>query len=345
METHAQSGDWRITTLGTAILQSRFRTLTRPATPFELMDDAVSYYRENFRPLFNISLWVYLIPIVATILLLIPMVFLDASTTGGFFAAIALDYLGLFLLFPYLVVAPMVHAAFTTLAFRMLAVGEPITLRALWARLKPRFWHLIANQLLAALALGGIYFVLGVGYFLLVLAIVFGVAALAGGSPTLAIVLASILLLVITIPTLVLAAMVTVWFVILPQIIVLEERTDAITAFSRAVELVRPNLRHATLSCLAFWGVYAVFSIAVISLVGILLAIVVGVMSIYVDFEQLLERWALTLNQVYELLSYVAYMLVMPAMYLTSILLYFDLRYRNEGLDIYEALQRGEAGV
>jgi hypothetical protein len=43
-----------------------------------------------------------------------------------------LDYLGLFLLFPYLVVAPMVQAAFTTLAFRMLAVGEPITLRALW---------------------------------------------------------------------------------------------------------------------------------------------------------------------------------------------------------------------
>jgi hypothetical protein len=32
-------------------------------------------------------------------------------------------------------------------------------------------------------------------------------------------------------------------------------------------------------------------------------------------------------------------------MYLTSILLYFDLRYRNEGLDIYEVLQRGEAGV
>jgi hypothetical protein len=53
METHAQSGDWRITTRGAAILQSRFRTLARPATPFELMDDAVSYYRENFRPLFT----------------------------------------------------------------------------------------------------------------------------------------------------------------------------------------------------------------------------------------------------------------------------------------------------
>jgi hypothetical protein len=256
-----------------------------------------------------------------------------------------LDYLGLFLLFPYLVVAPIIQAAFTTLAFRMLAVGEPITLRALWTRLKPRFWNLIANQLLAALALGGIYLVLGFGYILLVLAVIFGVGALAGGSPTLAIVLASVLLLVVTIPTLVLAAMATVWFVMLPQIIVLEERTDAITAFSRAVELVRPNLKHATLSCLAFWGIYAVFSIAVMSLAVILLGVVIGVMSIYVDFEQLLERWALTLNQVYELLSYVAYMLVMPAMYLTSILLYFDLRYRNEGLDIYEVLQRGEAGV
>jgi hypothetical protein len=225
METHAQSGEWRITTRGAAILQSRFRTLARPATPFELMDDAVSYYRENFRPLFTISLWVYLIPITVSILLLIPMLLIDARNAGSFWAAIGLDYLGLFLLFPYLVVAPIIQAAFTTLAFRMLAVGEPITLRALWTRLKPRFWNLIANQLLAALALGGIYLVLGFGYILLVLAVIFGVGALAGGSPTLAIVLASVLLLVVTIPTLVLAAMATVWFVMLPQIIVLEERT------------------------------------------------------------------------------------------------------------------------
>jgi hypothetical protein len=345
METHAQSGDWRITTRGAAILQSRFRTLARPATPFELMDDAVSYYRENFRPLFTISLWVYLIPITVSILLLIPMLLIDASGAGGFFAAIGMEYLGMFLLFPYLVVAPMVHAAFTTLAFRMLAVGEPITLRALWARLKPRFWHLIANQLLAALALGGIYLVLGFGYLLLVLAIVFGVGALAGGSPTLALVLASILLLVVTIPTLVLAAVATVWFTILPQIIVLEERSDAITAFSRAVELVRPNLKHATLCCLAFWGAYAVFSIAVMIIVVILLGIIVGIASIYSDIDQLFSRWWLSINQAYEAFSYIAYMLVMPPMYLTSILFYFDLRYRNEGLDIYEVLQRGEAGV
>jgi len=345
METRAQSGDWRVMTRGAAILQSRFRTLARPATPFELMDDAVSYYRENFRPLFTISLWVYLIPITLSILLLIPMLLINTTNSGGLFVAIGLDYLGLFLLFPYLVVAPVVHAAFTTLAFRMLAVGEPITMRALWVRLKPRFWQLVANQLLAALALGGINLVIWLGYFLLALAVIFGVGALAGSSPTLAIVLASVLLLVITIPTLVLAAMANVWFVILPQIIVLEPDTDAIKAFSRAVELVRPNLRHATLSCLAFWGIYAVFTIAVMIIVFLILGIIAGVASIYLDLEQLFERWWFSLNQVYESLSYVAYMLVMPAMYLTSILLYFDLRYRNEGLDIYEALQRGESGM
>jgi hypothetical protein len=342
METQARSGDWRVSTLGTAILQSRFRTLLRPATPFELMDDAVSYYRENFKPLFRISLWVYLLPIIVSLLLLAPMVYFDATSGGNPLGSILVEYLGLFLLLPYLFVAPIVQAAFTTLAFRMIAVGEPITLRTLWERLKPRFWHLIANQLLAMLALSGLYIVLFLGYFLLALAAVFGAAALAGNSPTLGIILMSTLLLIISIPTLVLAALINVWFMILPQIVVLEERTDAITAFSRALELVRPNLKHAVLSCLAFWGAQTVFMLAVMFLSFLILGIVIGIIAIYADPEQIFTRWWLSINQLYESLSYVAYMFVMPAMYLTSILLYFDLRYRNEGLDIYEILQRGE---
>ncbi|GIV05174.1 MAG: hypothetical protein KatS3mg016_0749 [Fimbriimonadales bacterium] len=341
METQARTGDWRITTLGTAIVQSRFRTLARPATPFELMDDAVSYYRENFKPLFRISLWVYLIPIVFSLLLLAPIVYFETSGSNPL-ALMLLDYLGLFLLLPYLFVAPIVEAAFITLAFRMIAIGEPITFRALWERLKPRFWHLIANQLLATLALGGLYTVLFLGYFLLLLAALFGVAALVGNSSTLGIILVSTLWLIITIPTLVLAALINVWFLILPQIVVLEENTDAITAFSRALALVRPNLKHAVLSCLAFWGAQTVFMLSVMFLAFLILGIVMAIIAIYADPEQIFTRWWLTINQLYESLSYVAYMFVMPAMYLTSILLYFDLRYRNEGLDIYEILQRGE---
>ncbi|OYT71705.1 MAG: hypothetical protein CFK48_04110 [Armatimonadetes bacterium CP1_7O] len=323
-------------------MQSRFRTLSRPATPFELMDDAVSYYRENFKPLFRISLWVYLIPIVFSLLLLAPMVYFDAISAGNPLVSLLLDYLGLFLLLPYLFVAPIVQAAFTTLAFRMIALGEPITFHSLWERLKPRFWYLIANQFLALLALSGLYTVLFLGYFLLVLAALFGAAALAGNSPTLGIILVSTLLLIITVPTLVLAALINVWFLVLPQIVVLEENTDAITAFSRALALVRPNLKHAVLSCLAFWGAQAVFMLSVMFLSFLVLGIVMGIIAIYADPEQIFTRWWLTINQLYESLSYVAYMFVMPAMYLTSILLYFDLRYRNEGLDIYEILQRGE---
>ncbi|MCX7925532.1 MAG: hypothetical protein N2554_06960 [Fimbriimonadales bacterium] len=343
METQARTGDWRVTTLGTAVLQSRFRTLLRPATPFELMDDAVSYYRENFRPLFRISLWVYLIPIIFSLLLLGPMVYLDATSGGNPLGSILLEYLGLFLLLPYLFVAPIVQAAFTTLAFRMLAVGEPVTLSALWQRLKPRFWQLIANQLLAMLALGGSFAILFLGYFVAVLVVVTGAAAIAGNSPTLGVILMSVLVLIVSIPTLVLAAMISVWFMILPQIVTLEEGVDAITAFSRAFALVRPNLKHAVLSCLAFWGMQTVFMLAVMLLSFLILGIIAGLIAIYADPEQIFSRWWLSINQLYESLSYVAYMFVMPAMYMTSILLYFDLRYRTEGLDIYEVLQRGES--
>lgn len=342
METHARTGDWRISTLGTAILQSRFRTLSRPATPFELMDDAVSYYRENFKPLFRISLWVYLIPIVFSLLLLVPIVYLDATSAGNPFISLALDYLGVVLMLPYLLVAPVVHAAFTTLAFRMLAVDEPITLSALWARLKPRFLQLVLNQFLATFALIGAYAVLFVGYFIFTIVAIGVVASVAGGSPTLTIILLSTLLLVVTISTLILAAMINVWFVILPQIVVLEDGVDAISAFSRAFALVRPNFKHAVLSCLAFWGAQTVFLVAIMLLLSLLLGIIMGLIAIFTEPEQIFTRWWISINQLYESLSYIAYMFVMPAMYMTSILLYFDLRYRSEGLDIYEVLQRGE---
>lgn len=336
METHARTGDWRITTLGTAILQSRFRTLNRPATPFELMDDAISYYRENFKPLFRVSLWVYLVPIISSLLLLGPIVYLDATSAGGSFAALVLDSLGFLLMLPYLMVAPIVQAAFTTLAFRMLAVGEPITFSALWARLKPRLLPLVLNQLPSILALSVVYLLLFVFW-----GASFIMAIAAGGGGMLASIMYATLALAITIFTLVLAAMISVWFVILPQIVVLENRVDAINAFARAFALVRPNFKHAVLSHLAFWGVQAVLLLSVMLLLYLILGIIVGIIAIYADLEQILSRWWLSINQVYESLLYIAYMFVMPAMYMTSILLYFDLRYRSEGLDIYEVLQQG----
>ncbi|MCS7209066.1 MAG: hypothetical protein NZ874_05780 [Fimbriimonadales bacterium] len=338
METYTRTGDWRVATLGTAVVQSRFRTLARPATPFELMDDAVSYYRENFRPLFYISLWVYLIPTIVSILLLLPAVYYTTAVNNPFVYTL-LDVLVNFGLLPYLLIAPMIHAGFTTLAFRMLAVGEPITLRSLWARLKPRFWRLVGNQLLASIPIGGVIITVGIGWFLAFIAVAAGAAALAPGVTGL--ILATSLGVVVSIVALVLLALGCVWFLILPQIVVLEN-TDAITAFSRAFDLIRPNLRHAVLSLLAFWGIQAVFTLAVGILLLIILAIAAALLTIYTSFEELRSRWLIPLGQAYEAVSYISYMLVMPAMYLTSILFYFDLRYRREGLDIYEVLRQAE---
>ncbi|MDM7460179.1 MAG: hypothetical protein P3X24_000775 [bacterium] len=343
MESQARTGDWRITTLGTAILQSRFRTLNRPATPFELMDDAVSYYRENFKTLFRISLWTYLIPIIFSLLLLAPILYFDATSSQMSLGSIIVEYLGLLLLLPYLTVAPLLQAAFTTLAFRKLAQGEPITLRSLWETLKPRFWQLIANQLLAGMALGGIVLILGVAAFVMILSMSFATTAIMASTPTLGIALFAVTTIAIAILFLVIAAMATVWFIILPQIIVLETNTDALSAFSRAFELIRPHFKHAVLSYLAFWGVQAVFMLSVQVLAVLILGVLVGVIGIYSDIEQALSRWWLSLNQLYESVTYVTDMFVMPMMYMTSILFYFDLRYRSEGLDIYEAL-RVDAG-
>ncbi|MFN7015858.1 MAG: hypothetical protein ACK4P5_01640, partial [Fimbriimonadales bacterium] len=82
--------------------------------------------------------------------------------------------------------------------------------------------------------------------------------------------------------------------------------------------------------------------VAIMLLLSLLLGIIMGLIAIFTEPEQIFTRWWISINQLYESLSYIAYMFVMPAMYMTSILLYFDLRYRSEGLDIYEVLQRGE---
>ncbi|MDW8106863.1 MAG: hypothetical protein RMK45_05220 [Armatimonadota bacterium] len=345
METQTRTSDWRISALGTAMVQSRFRALQRPATPFELMDDAISYYRENFKPLFRISMWVYIPPLVVSTLMLLPAITLSRTPETVMLFNLLDFALALFFYLPYFLVASFIHSAFTTLAFQMIPAGEPITLKTLWERLQPRLGTLILNQMAAFVLIGVIGFALGVGFTLFFLATALGVPALmGGGSPTLTVALLFSLLTVGTIVFLVVAAMALVWFIILPQIVVLEPNVSATAAFSRTFELVRANYMHAVLCCLAFWGLYTVLSISLSILILLILAIVGGLIAIVAGPESVLTRWLTPLTQGLEVASYIPYMVLMPAMYLTSILLYFDLRYRREGLDVYEALQKSRLG-
>jgi len=334
------TGDWRV--VGEMeFRRSRFHWLTRPMSPFEMMDDAVAFFRENFALMAKASILLYA-PLLGLLLLtLIPIVLLNAAArTPQPFAPADMIQLGtVCLAYPYFFVAPALHAAIIALIAQMRLQDAPITPRAVWERLKPRFWHLIANQLLAFIALAGINLAIGIFFAILIVLLFVGAgvgAAGTGGSVGLILGLSGALILGIL--WVVAVAMATVWFAILPPIVVLEPNTDALTAFNRAFQLVGKNYRHAVLSYLAFIGFQTVVYFAAYLLVIIIVGIAAALVAMYSDLESFLLRWNATLNQLFNLLYYTGFVLLMPMMYMSSILLYYDLRYRYEGLDIEQTL-------
>lgn len=142
------TSNWR--TAGEAELRrTRFHWLTRPMSPFEMMDDAVAFFRENFSVMAKASVLLYAPLIVFLLLTLIPIVTLNAvtRTPQPFAPADLIQLFSVCFAYPYLFVGPALHAAITSLIAHMRLQNEQITVRTVWERLKPRFWHLIANQL------------------------------------------------------------------------------------------------------------------------------------------------------------------------------------------------------
>ncbi len=336
-------GDMRTTGTQSGLVRSEFKWLLRPASPVEMMDDALALYRENFPLMARASLLLYLFPIALTLLLLMPTVYLEATRPAAevIAPALMLECCSWTLIAPYFLVATPLHSVIVSLIGYYRLQGQTITLAQVWAQIKPRLGHLVANQLLAYVVLGIAYFILYIGF-----AVVFvggGVAmAVAGGGSLSAAVFAALWMLGLSIVFLLLAAAVSVWFIFLPQVLIFEPKTDALSAFSRAFRLVQGNFRHAFLSCLYFWALQTVVVLAVYMLLIILVGLALWVVSIYVgDPFQIYSQWANTVGKVSNVLTYLGFMLVMPAMYLTSFFLYFDLRYRQEGLDIQQILAQG----
>ncbi|MCS7065746.1 MAG: hypothetical protein NZL85_05660, partial [Fimbriimonadales bacterium] len=215
------AGDWRMTG-EVELTRSRFYWLTRPMSPFEMMDDAVAFFRENFAVMSKASILIYSPLIILLLLTLIPIVMLNALTRTPQPLAPA-DLIQLFsvcLAYPYFFVGPALHAAVTSLIAHMRLQNEKITVRSVWERLKPRFWHLIANQLLAFIILAFFNILIFLFFLLLFLALfaVTGVGLAAGFTAGVIFFLLGGLLIAIL--WVVAVAMVTVWFAILPQIVV-----------------------------------------------------------------------------------------------------------------------------
>ncbi|MCW5933543.1 MAG: hypothetical protein KIT45_04480 [Fimbriimonadia bacterium] len=316
-------------------LRTRYQMFLRPMTIQEMVDDAIALYREDFRTLFTLSLMVWLPFLGISLLTLVSVIALNASSDGStmFNPADIIVLLVALLTMPGLIFAPGIQSGLLTLATHMRLMGEKPTPREVWARFKPRFWVLVANQGLASIGLSIFWGAIGILVFLLYLAWAVIVAAVLPGSEVIGLVMLFLGFLLLTILMLVLAALGTVWVILLPQVIVLE-KVDALQAFSRAFQLVRPQFKRAVGCVIFVWGVQSVLFISSLILVGIALVILVGIISIYYDLEVMLLQWQATLNQLSNLLNYIPYILVMPAICISSLMLYYDFRYRNEGLDI-----------
>jgi hypothetical protein len=321
-------------------LRTRFGALMRPMTVQEMIDDAIALYREGFGTMLRISFLTYLPFLSIGLLFLIPVLYLDATSTAPMTEDLTISYwisyCSSLLMLPGYALAPGFQSAFVSLTAHRMIQGEKPTAREVWRQFKPQFWNLVANQLLVMLALFIIYvlisvlFLLGFVAWTAAIGLSFGAA---GGGGTASVILLFLGMFVLSILIMVLAAASIMWMTIMPQIIVLEG-LDAISAFGRAIRLMTGQFKRAIGCCLAFWGVQAVLSIALYLFLILIFSIIIALAATYGDIDQLMIRWLGTSNQLFNLLGYLAYIVLMPAMCLCTLMYYYDLRFRTEGLDI-----------
>jgi len=321
-------------------LRTRFGALMRPMTVQEMIDDAVALYREGFSTMLRISFWCYLPFLAFSVLMFFPIIYLDATGAPTLGDDLSVSYwiatCSSLLLLPGYVFAPGIQSALISLAAHRMIQGERPTAREVWRQFKPQIWTLIANQLLAMLILffiGVILYlltILGLLAWIMLIGVGFGAAG-GGGTGTVILMFVGLFLLLTLV--MVLAAVGIMWLTIMPQIIALEG-LDAINAFSRALNLVKTQYKRAVGCCLAFWGVQGIFSIALYLLLLLIVSLLIGLASTYGNPDELINRWLGTGSQFFNIISYTAYIVLMPAMCLCTLMYYYDLRFRREGLDI-----------
>lgn len=339
-------GDWRTVSLNeSGLLRSEFKWLLRPTTPYEMIDDSIALYREYFPPLLKLSFLIFLFPIVLTILFLIPITITEVRSPTPTTAPTLLECGSMALILPYLVVASPLQALTSAyLAYRFLQ-GQPVrSLREMWQAVRPRLWTLIWNQFLVMSLLGVVYAALGIVSGIAMVSVLAGLALLNLGFGA-SLLLTMMFMLGLAIAWIVISALITMWVIVLPQIILFEPQVDALTAIARSIALVRPNFRHVFLSCILFLAFHGVLYLSAYMCLSLVVGVVAMVMYAYgVDIENAYLRYVNAFGNLVDLVSYMVFVFVMPPVYLSSFFLYFDLRYRTEGLDIAQVLAQGGHG-
>lgn len=323
--------------------QARFVVLYRPLTVQEMMDEAIALYRRGFWTLLGVSALPYLPILVSFILLLFPIVYFSAVRTEPEASGIP-EILNLLWAFIFLLPWPIIQGlqnGLVSLGGSGYFLGHRPTLKQVLQAIKPRIGHLILNQVIAGMLL---WMVLGIISFVYLVAIVawsVSVMNFFTTMPTVGIVSLILGWVVISLLFLGLYAVGVVWFMLNPQIVVLENRNFA-AAMARNFELVRRQFWRTVGCCLAFWGLQTILTLAFLILLALLVGLVIALLSIYYDLQSLMIRWFTALNYMSNLYSFWSYIVVMPPLYLCNLLLYYDLRFRTEGLDLSLIIQNEE---
>lgn len=296
--------------------ESNVTAVLRPLSVTDIMDTAVGLYRHHFGTLLGIVAVVWA-PLIA---LQVVIQTVQAAMTLGFEAGEAppgalimggflLAGLGLMVVWVATIVFAPLAAGAVVRAVSEIHLGRAMTVGSAYRLVRSHWAQLIGAQLLVQLIVGAVVGVLGI------VLVVFAGAAMAL-SPA-----AGVIILILA--ALVMGGGALVAFALLmatiPAIVV-ENRT-VIDALRRSVELVKPYLFHAL-------GAYVLLGLLL--LVPILIAYAIGIY-----FEMLTGFESVTTGMI--IMSAVvamATLLIKPVMSIGVVVIYYDLRVRQEGFDL-----------
>lgn len=296
--------------------ESNAQPVLRPLSVTDIMDTAVGLYRHHFGILLGIVavVWAPLMGLQVVTQAVQAAMTGDLQTGEGppgalIIGSFFLVGLGWMITWVATIVFAPLAAGAVVRAVSEAYLGGPITVQEAYRLVRPHWAQLIGAQLLVQLLVGAVTAVLAIFIF------IFAAAAFAV-SPVAGIIALSAAVLMVGAGAF---AIFSLLLATVPAIVV--ENLGIIDALRRSVELVRPYLLHAL-------GAYVLLGLLL--LVPILIAYAIGIY-----FEMLTGFESITTGVI--IMSAVvamATLLIKPVMSIGVVVIYYDLRVRQEGFDL-----------
>jgi hypothetical protein len=294
----------------------------------DLIDRAVRLYRRHLFVLIRTAAPPVIIVAAGWVLFSISLrqIFLTFNTGDLFLNIFLLGLSGIIIVTGYLFILVVMGGATRTLVAHLLR-NDPVTARATYSAVRSRFWGLVGASLLMLCWISAVFMLVGYGVQIVGLVMVFGAGLLSLVAPEwLAVVLASIGILVVTAAGLWLFFLLIGRIVYVPQVMLVEGK-GVFAALSRSFSLGSGNVRR--LMAMTLFTTFGIMSAM------LLLLVVIGFVGAAsgINMRDSTE-WPVWYTLLYSILGPLSTILLTPVWMLGLSLLYVDERVRHEGYDI-----------